>query len=265
MRKRYLLYTLIAIPMAVLTWFVIDRAEVPSGFYAGNPYLLAADGALIIAAVFAGSSLSSFAERHGVPYLSEEHGLSWKIVNALFAMAVLLNILCRSTFSRPDASYMLPLWAAAVIIEGIALVCIYLRLLSRESDEPIRRVILAIGPCLYFTADLLNRFFSSSVNKKNIPLMISFLSCSVLAVSSLRMLQMISSGETGAQRRFLSAAFCSFVFCIGIRLPSVLFYLRRGILYELACLAADCAAAVMLFHEAYRTLPEDTQPPTEVE
>ena len=263
MKKRYLLFSLIPVlPAAVITWLITDRVEIPSGFYSGSPFLLAAGVAIVVAAGIIAASLSSYAARHGVPCIAAEQTLSWKILNALFAMAALLNILCRAMVSRPQSSYMLPLWAVAVALEGAALVSVYFRLISERSDDPVRNVLLAGGPCLFFTADMLSRFFSASVNRNNVPLMISFLACGSLAVTSLRMMQHALSGSADTHRHFLSTACFSLIVCLGIRLPSLLFYLRKGNIFETACLAADCLAASMMFLGAYLGIPKE-EPVTE--
>ncbi|MBP0969220.1 MAG: hypothetical protein J5744_03645 [Oscillospiraceae bacterium] len=255
MKKRFLLYPIFVLPVAVLTWFIIDRVDPHTGFYDGSPVLLILGLASVIVTLFLSFSLRSTAVRRGVPFSSPEHGVAWKLINILFAMLIMLNILCRFTFFRPSASYMLPLWAVSVAFECVAMICIYLRIISKPNDDPLHSVFLTLGPCLFFTADLLNRFFCSSVNRNNVPLMISFLSCGSLAVTALRMMQTLSSEEPSSQRQFLLSAFCSLVFCLGFRLPSVLFYLRTGNQYEIVCLVADCMASVVLYQEAYLTIP----------
>lgn len=255
MKKRYLLSSLLIIPAAAAAWLVFDRVDVPSGFYRSEPAFLIAGLLSVIITFFVAFSMASYAARHGVPFAASSHGPVWLIINILFAMLVLLNILCRFTYFRPDTAYMLPLWAISVAFECIAMVCIYLRVISKAASNPLSSVLLSLGPCLFFTADLLNRFFCSSVNRNDIPLMISFLCCGSLAVTALRMMQTVSADEPSAQRQFLSSALCSLIFCIGLRLPSLIYYLRLGNLYEISCLAMDCIAAVVLYQEAYLTIP----------
>ena len=73
------------------------------------------------------------------------------------------------------------------------------------------------------------------------------------------MMQTVSADEPSAQRQFLSSALCSLVFCIGLRLPSLVYYLRLGDLYEISCLAMDCIAAIVLYQEAYLTIPAEAE------
>ena len=258
MKKRFLLSALFVIPAAAAAWLVFDRVEAPSGFYGGEPAFLFAGLASVLITFFIAISLTAYAARRGVPSVRPEHGKGWLVLNILFAMLVLLNILCRFTYFRPSVSYMLPLWAVSVCFECVAMICIYMRLISKTDSSPLNGVLLSLGPCLFFTADLLNRFFCSSVNRSNIPLMVSFLCCGSLAVASLRMMQTVTAEEVSVQRSFLSSAYCSLVFCLGLRLPSLIFYLRTGDLYEISCLALDCVAALAIYQEAYLTIPGHT-------
>ncbi|MBQ2084797.1 MAG: hypothetical protein II464_00830 [Oscillospiraceae bacterium] len=255
--KRTLLYCLLLfIPVAILTCFVMVGVDPFTGFYDGSPFLLFLEFAAVLAAVSIGISLSSRAARHGVPFSEPVHGKLWKSVNIVLALLVLANVILKFIYSKPTDAHMLTLWIISVVFEDIALVCILLRAFAGPSDDPLRKVIHSVGPCLFFTAELLTRFFSSSVNKNNIPLMISFLACGALAVSSLRMLQTLSFGETSTQRQFAAAAYVTIVICLGIRLPSVIFYSVKGTLFDLVCLALDCVASIVLFHEAYLTIPD---------
>ncbi|MBR2739388.1 MAG: hypothetical protein IKD87_01770 [Oscillospiraceae bacterium] len=255
MKKRFLLSSLLIVPAAIAAWLVFDRVEVPSGFYKSELAFLIAGLLSVVISFFVSFSIASYAAGHGIPSVTPSHGPAWLVLNILFAMLVLLNILCRFTYFRPDIAYMLPLWAIAIAFECVAMICIYLRVISKSASGPLSSVLLSLGPCLFFTADLLNRFFCSSVNRNNIPLMVSFLSCGSLAVTALRMMQTVSADEPSAQRQFLSSALCSLVFCIGLRLPSLVYYLRLGDLYEISCLAMDCIASIVLYQEAYLTIP----------
>ena len=255
MKKAMLYFSALFIPAAILTCFLMVRVSPFTGFYNGGLSLLFSELALIAAAVFIGFSLSYYAARRGVPYQEPVHGELWKAVNLTLAALVLANVIIKFIYSKPTDPHMLTLWVISVVFEDIALVYILLRVFSAPSDDPLLNVIHTIGPCLFFTAELLTRFFSSSVNKNNIPLMISFLACGALAVSSLRMMQTLSFGETSSQRQFITAAYVTLILCLGIRLPSAIFYSINGTLFDIVCLALDCVAAVVIFYEAYLTVP----------
>ena len=255
MKKLLLFFSLLFIPVAILTCFLIVKVDPVTGFYSGGLFHLFLELIAISAAVFIGFSLADYAARHGVPYQEPVHGDLWKALNITLAALVLANVVLKFIYSKPTDSHMLTLWVISVVFEDIALVCILLRVFAVASDDPLQKVIRTIGPCLFFTAELLTRFFSSSVNKNNIPLMISFLSCGALAVSSLRMMQTLSFGETSSQRQFITAAYVTLIICLGIRLPSAIFYSIKGTLFDIVCLALDCVAAVTVFYEAYLTVP----------
>ncbi|MGX8775179.1 MAG: hypothetical protein ACSW8G_09015, partial [Bacillota bacterium] len=148
------------------------------------------------------------------------------------------------------------LWFISVIFQDIALVCIFLRVFSKPSEDPLVKVFHSIGPCLFFTAELLTRFFSSSVNRNNLPLMVSFIACGSLAVSSLRMMQTLSFDETSVQRQFITAAYISFVICFGLRIPSATVYKIRSSPFDIVCIVLDCVAAAALLYEAWLTVPD---------
>ena len=255
LKKIYILSSLIAVPAAVLGWFLVRGIEPATGYYAGDPVLLIAAAAAAVCIIFAGFALRFAAQKRGTPYKAPEHRGLWRFFNAILAMLILLSLLCRFSYSRPESANLLRVWTVTAAIELAALIFIYIRIITDDPKDPLKTVFRTFGPCVYFTADLLNRFLSSSVNKNDIPLMISLLCCSALAVSSLRMTQTLTSGETYTQRQFLCAAFCCVIFCVGFRLPCAMFYLRTGDLFETVYVATDVVASLVFFYEACLTLP----------
>ncbi|MBQ3280844.1 MAG: hypothetical protein IJH41_00395 [Eubacterium sp.] len=254
MKKTYILSSLLAVPAAVLGWFLVQGIEPATGYYSGDPLLLWAVLALVIGIVIAGFALRSYATKRGTPYKTPEHRGLWRFFNAIMAMLILLTLLCRFSYSRPDSPNLFRVWIVTAAIELIALIFMYVRIITDDPDEPLKAVFRTMGACVYFTADLLNRFLSSSVNRNNVPLMISLLCCASLAITSLRMTQTFTTGEPYPQRQFLCAAFISAMFCVGLRLPSAMFYLRTGNLFETVYVATDVVAALVLFYEAVLTL-----------
>ncbi len=259
MKKIYSLSCLFALPAAAIGYFIMAGTAAPSGFYDGSAALLIAGLAVLPLSILIGYMLRSYCERSSVPYSAPAHKGAWRVFYALMAMIILLNILCRFSFTRPGVTNMYPVWGVTLGFEVLALISIYIRVISGEPEDPLKRALTYCGPCLYFTADLLSRFFSYSVNRNNIPLMFSLLSCACLAIASLRMVQTLVTGETSAQRRFLLAAFVTLVICIGLRLPAIRFYLMTGDLFELVCVGTDCLTAGVIFYEACLTIPSEKE------
>ena len=254
MKKIYILTALLAVPAAVLGWFLVTGIDPANGYYIGDPAFLIGSAAAAAALILIGFALRITATRRGTPYKTPVHRGLWRFFNAILAMLILLSLLCRFSYSRPESSNLLKVWIVTAAIELVALIFIYIRIITDDPEDPLKKVFRSFGPCIYFTADLLNRFLSSSVNKNNIPLMISLLSCATLAIASLRMVQTLSTGEVYPQRQFLCAAFCSMAICIGFRLPCAMFYLRTGDLFETVYVATDVVASLVFFYEACLTL-----------
>ena len=256
MKKSLLLSSLLFIPIAVVTRFVMTAVDPSTGFFNGSMLLLAIDLILVLAAAFIGFSLSERAAGRGVLFLPPARPGFWKLLNATLAALVLANVVLKFIYSRPTDTNTATLWFVSVVFEDIALVCILLRVFAKPSEDPLIKVFHSIGPCLFFTAELLTRFFSSSVNRNNVPLMISFIACGSLAVSSLRMMQTLSFEETSVQRQFITAAYISFIICFGLRLPSVTVFKFRNSLFDIVCVILDCVAAAAVFYEACLTVPD---------
>ncbi|MGX8684453.1 MAG: hypothetical protein ACSW78_04155, partial [Lachnospiraceae bacterium] len=150
MKRSLLLYSLMFIPIAVVTRFVMAAVDPSTGFFSGSAILLAVDLLLLLAAAFIGFSLSSRAAAHGVPFRSPKRPGFWIVLNMALAALVLSNVVLKFIYSRPTDTNTSALWFISVIFQDIALVCIFLRVFSKPSEDPLVKVFHSIGPCLFF-------------------------------------------------------------------------------------------------------------------
>gem|GEM_PF-2179672 len=255
MRKIYLLASLLFIPGAVLGFYCASFTDTSTGYFGGPDVFLIAAAVMTVLFIAAAHAVRTTAANRGVPCIISGKRVTQRVLDAFMSMLILLDLLISFRYSRPAADNMQTVWLITMGIECLSLLLIYLRVIMDRPEDPVKEALLSLGPCLFFTADLLNRFFSSYVNRNNLPLIGSLLSCGALAVAFLRLMQTCVTGETSFQRNLLSTALFAFLVSISWRLPCVSFYLKRGTVTDIVPLACDCAAAVCVFYEACATLP----------
>ncbi len=255
MKSRLFLLSLLCIPIAALrVWDLIHYIDWETGFFnADRVYLFFS--ALVFLSVFLLLIpwIKKICRRRGLAAFEPEYGIFTRIMLVLAAASVGAVLFFRIKGGFPEGGVKLGLFILTCLFQLLCVVCLLLVALMPKHFPPLASAVTGLFPPMYFALDLLDRFFSGISNPYDTTTVYSFIAPILLTLTAVRWLQYNSVISERRQRSFIAMAEVCLIFCLGIRLPTIMIYLSPLNIVKLLPVACDTLCALCFFFCALDT------------
>lgn len=248
MKIRLFLLSLLCIPVAALrVWDLTQYVDWETGFFNGDSVYMFFSLVVYFSVLLLIPYVKHLARRRGLAAFEPEYSVFTRAMILLSSAAIAASLFFRIKAGIPQTGVRIGLFAITCVFQLLCVVSLLLKALMPRHYPPLASAVTGLFLPLYLSLDLLDRFFRGISNPYDSTTVFSFLAPVFLILTAVRWMQYNSIISERRQRSFIAMALVCTVFCLGVRLPTIMIWLNpveSGRLLEVIC---DAVCAVSLF------------------